>query len=178
MPAKPARPDGDAGAADQPRTDCHLPAIGRTGTNGGLRAVVRTRAPVTGRARLAMALVLVGAGVAASTLVIQRRGAAAVDGALVYARRCAFCHDVEGAVGGEITASTLASRGDEDALYRYLRLAMPYEAPGSMTDAEYRATARHLLESRGLAGGSGGGSATASDAGDAISHDSQGGGGR
>ena len=77
-----------------------------------------------------------------------------VDGALVYAQRCAFCHDVEGQVGAEITAATLASRGDEETLTRYLRLAMPYEAPGTMTDAEYRATARYLLETRGLTGGS------------------------
>ena len=82
-----------------------------------------------------------------------------VDGALVYAQRCAFCHDVEGQVGAEITATTLASRGDEETLTRYLRLAMPYEAPGTMTDAEYRATARYLLETRGLAGGSSEGSA-------------------
>ena len=75
-----------------------------------------------------------------------------VDGALVYAQRCAFCHDVEGQVGAEITAATLAFRGDEETLTRYLRLAMPYEAPGTMTDAEYRATARYLLETRGLAG--------------------------
>ena len=77
-----------------------------------------------------------------------------VDGALVYAQRCAFCHDVEGQVGAEITAATLASRGDEETLTRYLRLAMPYEAPGTMTEAEYRATARYLLETRGLADGS------------------------
>ena len=132
---------------------------------------------VTGRTRTVVALVLVAAGVAATALVVDRRGGDEVDGALVYAQRCAFCHDVEGAVGAEITASTLASRGDEETLYRYLRLAMPYEAPGSMTDAEYRATARHLLQSRGLAGGSDGGSATGSDAG-ATSYDSQGGGGR
>lgn len=125
----------------------------------------------------AIALSLVGMGLAATGLVLTLGSGEEVDGALVYARRCAFCHDVEGAVGAEITASTLASRGDEETLYRYLRLAMPYEAPGSMTDAEYRATARHLLQSRGLAGGSGGGSATGSGAG-ATSYDSQGGGGR
>ena len=83
-----------------------------------------------------------------------------VDGALVYAQRCAFCHDVEGQVGAEITAATLASRGEEETLTRYLRLAMPYEAPGTMTDAEYRATARYLLETRGLAGGSSQGAAS------------------
>ena len=73
----------------------------------------------------------------------------------MYAQRCAFCHDVEGQVGAEITSATLASRGDEETLTRYLRLAMPYEAPGTMTDEEYRATARYLLETRGLADGSG-----------------------
>jgi cytochrome c553 len=101
---------------------------------------------------LAAALVLLAAALATTALVLDRRGGETVDGALVYVQHCAFCHDVEGAIGAAITASTLASRGDEEALYRYLRLAMPYEAPGSLTDAEYRATARHLLETRGLAG--------------------------
>lgn len=99
-----------------------------------------------------MAFVLAGGGVAAAVLLVGCNDGPEVDGALVYARRCAFCHDVEGQVGAEITAATLASRADEETLTRYLRLAMPYEAPGTMTDAEYRATARYLLETRGLAG--------------------------
>lgn len=113
--------------------------------------------------RVVAVLALVATGVAATALVIERERGATVDGALVYARRCAFCHDVEGAVGAEITASTLASRGDEETLYRYLRLAMPYEAPGSMTEAEYRATARHLLETRGLAARSAAGGVAGDD---------------
>ena len=105
---------------------------------------------MTGRARMAAALALVAGGLGTTALVVERKGGETVDGALVYSRRCAFCHDAEGSIGAEITAATLASRGDEETLYRYLRLAMPYEAPGSMSDAEYRATARHLLETRGL----------------------------
>ena len=106
---------------------------------------------MTGRARAVEALVLAGAAVSAPALLVGCSDGAEIDGALVYAQRCAFCHDVEGQVGAEITAATLASRGDEETLTRYLRLAMPYEAPGTMTDAEYRATARYLLETRGLA---------------------------
>ena len=109
---------------------------------------------VTGRMRTIVALVLAGAAVSSAALLAGCSDDPEVDGALVYAQRCAFCHDVEGQVGAEITAATLASRGDEEALTRYLRLAMPYEAPGTMTDAEYRATARYLLETRGLADGS------------------------
>ena len=97
---------------------------------------------------------LATAALSAAALSVGCGGGPEVDGALVYAQRCAFCHDVEGQVGAEITAATLASRGDEETLTRYLRLAMPYEAPGTMTDAEYRATARYLLETRGLAGAS------------------------
>ena len=108
-----------------------------------------------GRARAAVALVLAGAAVSAPALLVGCSDGPEIDGALVYAQRCAFCHDVEGQVGAEITAATLASRGDEETLTRYLRLAMPYEAPGTMTDEEYRATARYLLETRGLADGSG-----------------------
>ena len=107
---------------------------------------------VTGRARAVVALALARVGVAATALLAGCGDGPEVDGALVYAQRCAFCHDVEGQVGAEITAATLASRGDEETLTRYLRLAMPYEAPGTMTDAEYRATARYLLETRGLTG--------------------------
>lgn len=103
----------------------------------------------------AIALSLVGMGLTAVGLMMKRGSAPEVDGALVYARRCAFCHDVEGQVGAEITPATLASRGDEETLTRYLRLAMPYEAPGTMTDAEYQATARYLLETRGLTDGPG-----------------------
>lgn len=99
-----------------------------------------------------MALVLSSAVLSAAVLSVGCSDGPQVDGALVYAQRCAFCHDVEGQVGAEITAATLASRGDEETLTRYLRLSMPYEAPGTMTDAEYRATARYLLETRGLAG--------------------------
>ncbi|MDE0074316.1 MAG: cytochrome c [Gammaproteobacteria bacterium] len=102
-----------------------------------------------------VALVLAGAAVSATALPVGCSDGPEIDGALVYAQRCAFCHDVEGQVGAEITAATLASRGDEETLTRYLRLAMPYEAPGTMTDEEYRATARYLLETRGLADGSG-----------------------
>lgn len=102
----------------------------------------------------AIALAMVGMGLTGIGVLMKGSDGPEVDGALVYARRCAFCHDVEGQVGAEITAATLASRGDEETLTRYLRLAMPYEAPGTMTDAEYRATARYLLESRGLTDGS------------------------
>lgn len=109
---------------------------------------------VTCRARAVVALVLAGAAISAPALLVGCSDIPEVDGALVYAQRCAFCHDVEGQVGAEITAATLASRGDEETLTRYLRLAMPYEAPGTMTDAEYRATARYLLETRGLTDGS------------------------
>lgn len=110
-----------------------------------------------------MAVGLAGAAVSATALLVGCSDGPEVDGALVYAQRYAFCHDVEGQVGAEITAATLASRGDEETLTRYLRLAMPYEAPGTMTDAEYRATARYLLETRGLAGEAAAGGADGRD---------------
>ena len=115
---------------------------------------------MTGRRRTIVPPVLIGAALSTAALLVGCSDAPEVDGALVYAQRCAFCHDVEGQVGAEITAETLASRSDEATLTRYLRLAMPYEAPGTMTDAEYQATARYLLETRGLADGSGEGGAT------------------
>ncbi len=107
-----------------------------------------------------VALGLAGAGLGALGFRANRENGEEVDGEAVYARRCAFCHDAEGSIGAEITASTLAVRGDEEGLARYLRLAMPYEAPGTLTDAEYRATARYLFETRGPVGATRGGPAT------------------
>ncbi len=53
-------------------------------------------------------------------------------------------------MGAELDAVTLASYTTVGRLDRYLRVAMPHEAPGSLEDAEYDAILRYMVESRQL----------------------------
>ena len=53
-------------------------------------------------------------------------------------------------VGAPLTPKVLAGYGTVGALDRYLRVAMPHEAPGSLADAEYEGILDYLLESRQL----------------------------
>lgn len=73
-----------------------------------------------------------------------------IDGEQAYTVHCGYCHDVPDGVGATLTARVLAGYGTLGALDRYLRLAMPHEAPGSLADAEYDAILGHLLDSRQL----------------------------
>ncbi len=74
----------------------------------------------------------------------------AVDGEWAYTVRCSYCHDVPNGMGAELDAVTLASYTTVGRLDRYLRVAMPHEAPGSLPSAEYDAILRYMVESRGL----------------------------
>ncbi len=73
-----------------------------------------------------------------------------VDGEWAYTVRCSYCHDVPNGIGAAITPATLAAYSTVGELARYLRVAMPHEAPGSLPPAEYQAILEYLLESRGL----------------------------
>lgn len=76
-----------------------------------------------------------------------------VDGELAYTVRCSYCHDVPNGIGAELTAKVLAAYSTVGALDRYLRVAMPHETPGSLTNAEYEAILAYLIESRELVAG-------------------------
>ena len=76
-----------------------------------------------------------------------------IDGQYAYTVRCSYCHDVPNGIGAELTAKVLAGYSTVGALDRYLRVAMPHETPGSLTDAEYEAILTYLIESRGLVAG-------------------------
>lgn len=78
-----------------------------------------------------------------------------VDGELSYTVRCSYCHDVPNGIGAALTAKVLAGYSTVGALDRYLRVAMPHETPGSLSDAEYEAILAYLIESRELVGGGG-----------------------
>ena len=80
---------------------------------------------------------------------------AAVDGEWAYTVRCSYCHDVPNGIGAAVTPSVLAAYSTVGQLDRYLRVAMPHEAPGSLPDSEYDAILRYLIESREMVPGGG-----------------------
>ena len=67
-----------------------------------------------------------------------------------YQMRCAACHELEGGIGSPLGPRVLASYGTAQLLFNYVRLAMPYEAPRTLSNEEYWLTVGHLLRSRGL----------------------------
>ena len=68
----------------------------------------------------------------------------------VYQGRCAMCHEVEGGIGPRLDARVLASYRTPQLLFNYVRLAMPYGAPRTLSNEEYWWSVGHLLRSRGL----------------------------
>ncbi len=58
-------------------------------------------------------------------------------GEALYRTQCAYCHDVEGAIGVELSRRTLRNYRTADRLYRYVQLAMPYQSPRTLSDQEY-----------------------------------------
>ena len=75
-----------------------------------------------------------------------------VRAAELYRVRCATCHEVEGSIGAPLDTRVLASYGTARVLFNYVRLAMPYQAPRTLSDEEYWQAVAHLLRSRGLVG--------------------------
>ena len=67
-----------------------------------------------------------------------------------YQMRCAACHELDGGIGSPLGPRILASYGTAQLLFNYVRLAMPYDAPRTLTNEEYWQTVGHLLRSRGL----------------------------
>ncbi len=68
----------------------------------------------------------------------------------LYVARCALCHEIEGGIGTPLDRRVIASYGTAQRLFNYVRLAMPYEAPRTLSDEAYWLTVGHLLRSRGL----------------------------
>ncbi len=68
----------------------------------------------------------------------------------LYQMRCAACHEFEGGIGSPLPPRVLASYRTAQLLFNYVRLAMPYEAPRSLSNEEYWLAVGHLLRSRGL----------------------------
>jgi len=70
-------------------------------------------------------------------------------GAVVYAQHCQGCHDVTGAIGVALTGGVIGSYGTADRPWSYLRVAMPYGAPGSLDAQAYRDIVAYLASNRG-----------------------------
>ncbi len=68
----------------------------------------------------------------------------------LYTQKCASCHDAEGGIGPRLTGKVLAGYRTIGTLFDYNRLAMPYGAPGSLSEEEYWDVLAYLLESRDL----------------------------
>lgn len=75
---------------------------------------------------------------------------APVDGEYAYTIRCGYCHDVPNGIGAALTPKVLAAYSTVGGLDRYLRFAMPQEAPGSLPTEEYDAILAYLIETREL----------------------------
>ncbi|HIF20958.1 MAG TPA: cytochrome c [Gemmatimonadetes bacterium] len=80
----------------------------------------------------------------------ERRAQERAMAAQFYQGRCAMCHEVEGGIGPRLDARVLASYGTAQRLFNYIRLAMPYGAPRTLSNEEYWRSVGHLLRSRGL----------------------------
>jgi cytochrome c len=92
---------------------------------------------------LAAAVIVVACGAADTP---QRQAA---RGAEVYARECRPCHDVAGAIGVALSTRVIASYEDARRLFDYLRVAMPYGAPGSLDEPAYWDLVAYLASGRG-----------------------------
>jgi cytochrome c len=89
------------------------------------------------------------------------------QGAAVYAQRCAACHGPTGKEGPDpplaggdgslATAKPLLTIGSfwpyATTVFDYVRRAMPFNAPGSLSDDEVYALTAYLLQLNGIIGG-------------------------
>lgn len=107
------------------------------------------------KARGLAAILIAGAAVAivaVTTWFVTSSGTAAHDavaeGGELYTRHCASCHESARGIGPELSGAVVRSYGSSDKLADYLRVTMPYGAPGSLTEQQYQDIAAYLLDSR------------------------------
>jgi mono/diheme cytochrome c family protein len=79
---------------------------------------------------------------------------AASAGAAVYGEACARCHgdQGEGSVDAPriIGPNTLPHASTKEELFQYVKANMPYDNPGTLSDAEYQAAVDFLRQANGL----------------------------
>ncbi|MCH7932884.1 MAG: cytochrome c [Gemmatimonadetes bacterium] len=111
----------------------------------------RTRVALVSGVALAIGLTLITAiAVIGPDRGLEGRARERELAAEFYQMRCAACHELEGGIGSPLPPRVLASYGTAQLLFNYVRLAMPYEAPRTLSNEEYWLTVGHLLRSRGL----------------------------
>jgi hypothetical protein len=81
---------------------------------------------------------------------LERRAQERELAANFYQTRCGICHELEGGIGAPLSPRVLASYGTAQLLFNYVRLAMPYQAPRTLSNEEYWLSVGHLLRSRGF----------------------------
>jgi hypothetical protein len=104
----------------------------------------------SGRVLLAGMVLLAAMAVIIPRPTLERRIRERELAAELYQMRCADCHEFEGGIGSPLNPRVLASYGTAQLLFNYVRLAMPYGAPRSLSNEEYWLAVGHLLRSRGL----------------------------
>jgi mono/diheme cytochrome c family protein len=102
-------------------------------------------------AALSLAILALSVGrVAASPTARQPDQVAA--GAAVYDAWCASCHgtELEGGRGSALDAATLATNRSADRLVRFVRISMPQDDPGVLSEQEYYDVVAFLLDANGM----------------------------
>lgn len=72
-------------------------------------------------------------------------------GRALYREHCYTCHETEEGIGPSLSPRVVAGYSSEEALGNYLRLTMPYGAPGTLDEGEYDAIAFYLFRREGVA---------------------------
>ncbi len=104
----------------------------------------------TGVALVTGVVLLAGTAIVIPRRTLERRIREREVAAELYQMRCAVCHDLEGGIGTPLVPRVLATYGTARLLFNYIRLAMPYEAPRTLSNEAYWLTVGHLLRSQGL----------------------------
>lgn len=73
-----------------------------------------------------------------------------VRGEALYSAYCATCHEIDGGIGPKLTPRVLATRVTADALFRYTRRFMPYEAGNTLSAEQYWDITGYLLQRHGF----------------------------
>jgi cytochrome c len=80
----------------------------------------------------------------------ENNAAQIAAGQALYTQRCAYCHEVDGAIGPRITPRILRYYKTARSLYNYVQLAMPYDAPATLTEQEYWDIVAYMLSTESL----------------------------
>ncbi len=67
----------------------------------------------------------------------------------LYEQHCVRCH-AQGGTAPELTAEALAPMGTAQTLFSFVRVAMPQDRPGTLTEQEYWDILAHLLAANGF----------------------------